>query len=82
MATIALIVGSVRRDRQVINVVRWMEVKIKNRNHTVYLIDPLELNLLFLLDRMYKEMVDPSEKMKTLRTSERLFMRTSSILYQ
>ena len=32
----------------------------------VSFIDPLELNLP-LLDRMYKEMTDPSEKMKSLR---------------
>jgi len=38
----AIIVGSVRRDRQVINVARWMEGQLKNRNHTVYFIDPLE----------------------------------------
>ena len=66
MPKIALIVGSVRRDRQGIKVARWMEEKLKTRNHTVYFIDPLELNLP-LLDRMYKEMEDPSEKMKTLR---------------
>jgi NAD(P)H-dependent FMN reductase len=44
-----------------------MEDKLKNRNHTVFFIDPLELNLP-LLDRMYKEMVDPSEKMKSLQS--------------
>ena len=66
MAKIALIVGSVRRDRQGIKVARWMNEKLKNRNHMVYFIDPLELNLP-LLDRMYKEMVDPSEEMKSLR---------------
>jgi NAD(P)H-dependent FMN reductase len=66
MAKIALIVGSIRRDRQGIKVARWMEEKLKDRDHTVFLIDPLELNLP-LLDRMYKEMVDPSEKMKSLR---------------
>jgi hypothetical protein len=38
-----------------------MEEKLKTRNPTVYFIDPLELNLP-LLNRMYKEMVDPSEK--------------------
>lgn len=43
-----------------------MEEKLQTRNHTVYFIDPLELNLP-LLDRMFKEMTDPSEKMKTLR---------------
>ena len=66
MAKIALIVGSVRRDRQGIKVARWMEAKLRIRNHTVFFIDPLELNLP-LLDRMYKEMTDPSEKMKSLR---------------
>jgi NAD(P)H-dependent FMN reductase len=43
-----------------------MEEKLKNRNHVVFFIDPLELNLP-LLDRMYKEMADPSEEMKALR---------------
>jgi NAD(P)H-dependent FMN reductase len=66
MAKIALIVGSVRRDRQGIKVARWMNEKLKNRNHMVYFIDPLELNLP-LLDRMYKEMNNPSEQMKALR---------------
>jgi NAD(P)H-dependent FMN reductase len=54
MAKIALIVGSVMRDRQGIKVARWMEEKLKNRNHTVFFIDPLELNLP-LLDRMYRD---------------------------
>lgn len=66
MAEIALIVGSVRRDRQGIKVARWMEDKLKDRNHMVFFIDPLELNLP-LLDRMYKEMVNPSEKLIDLR---------------
>ena len=56
MAKIALFVGSVRRDRQGIKVARWIEERLKNRNHIVFFIDPLELNLP-LLDRMYKEMV-------------------------
>jgi NAD(P)H-dependent FMN reductase len=67
MAKIALIVGSVRRDRQGIKVARWMEKKLLRRNHTVFFIDPLELELP-LLDRMYKEMIDPSQKLKDLRT--------------
>ena len=66
MAKIALIVGSVRQDRQGIKVARWMEEKLKDRNHIVFFIDPLELNLP-LLDKMYKEMVNPSEMMKSLR---------------
>jgi NAD(P)H-dependent FMN reductase len=67
MANIALIVGSVRRDRQGIKVSRWMEKKLVDRNHTVYFVDPLELELP-LLDRMYKEMIDPPQKLKDLRT--------------
>ena len=67
MAKIALIVGSVRRDRQGIKVARWMEEKLRIRNHMVFFIDPLELNLP-LLDRMYKEMTEPSDKMKSLRS--------------
>ena len=66
MAKIALIVGSVRRDRQGIKVARWIEEKLKNRNHVVFFIDPLELNLP-LLDRMYKETENPSEKLRDLR---------------
>ncbi|MFL6425609.1 MAG: NADPH-dependent FMN reductase [Nitrososphaeraceae archaeon] len=62
MPKIALIVGSVRRDRQGIKVARWMEEKLKNRNHIVFFIDPIDLNLP-LLDRMYKEMTNPSEKL-------------------
>jgi len=35
MAKIALIVGSVRRERQGIRVARWLEEKLKNRNHKI-----------------------------------------------
>ncbi len=41
--------------------------KALDRNHTVFFIDPLELNLP-LLDRMYKEMINPPQKLKDLRT--------------
>jgi NAD(P)H-dependent FMN reductase len=66
MAKIALIVGSVRHDRQGIKVARWMEQKVKDRNHTVFFIDPVEINLP-LLDRMYKEMTNPSEMLRELQ---------------
>ncbi len=66
MAKIAIIVGSVRRDRQGIKVARWLEEKLKERNHTIFFVDPMELNLP-LLDRMYKEMTEPSQKLKDLR---------------
>ena len=66
MAKIALLIGSVRQDRNGIKVGRWMEETLKSRGHTVFFIDPLELDLP-LLDRMYKEMSNPPEKLKTLR---------------
>jgi len=67
MTKIALIVGSVRHDRQGIKVAppRWMEQKLKDRNHTFFFIDPNEINLP-LLDRMYKEMTNPSEMLREL----------------
>ena len=66
MARIAVMVGSVRSDRQGIKVARWLEKKLLSRNHTVFFIDPLELKLP-LLDRMYKEMSHPSETLQCLR---------------
>jgi len=66
MAKIVVIVGSVRRDRNGIKVARWIETKLKERDHEVFLVDPKELDLP-LLDRMYKEMDDPPQKLKTLR---------------
>src|SRR5919202_942965 len=65
MAKIALIVGSVRHNRQGIKVARWMQEKLKDRNHTVFFIDPIEINLP-LLDRMYREMTNPSEMLREL----------------
>jgi NAD(P)H-dependent FMN reductase len=58
MARIALIVGSVRRDRQGIRVTRLLIQKLQTRDHIIHFIDPLELNLP-LLDRMYKDMKVP-----------------------
>ena len=66
LAKIAIIVGSVRQNRQGIKVARWMEGKLKERGHTIYFIDPLELNLP-LLDKMYKEIKDPPENLKQLK---------------
>ncbi|MDE1765623.1 MAG: NAD(P)H-dependent oxidoreductase [Thaumarchaeota archaeon] len=66
MAKIALFVGSVRQDRHGIKVARWMSNKLEKRGHDVYFIDPLELQLP-MLDRMYKEMTNPPEKLRDLR---------------
>ena len=66
VAKIAVIVESVRSDRQGIKAARWMEKNLLNRNHTVFFIDPLELKLP-LLGRMCKEMSYPSETLLSLR---------------
>ena len=66
MAKIVLIVGSVRRDRNGIKVARWLERKLQERNHDVTFVDPIELELP-LLDRMYKEMENPPQKLRDLQ---------------
>ncbi|MEX2642678.1 MAG: NADPH-dependent FMN reductase [Acetobacterales bacterium] len=52
--TVAVLYGSVRRDRQGIRAARFMERSLAGRGHTVTLVDALEVGLP-LLDRMYKE---------------------------
>jgi NAD(P)H-dependent FMN reductase len=51
---IAVLVGSVRSDRQGIKAARFVERSLAQRGHEVTVIDPVELRLP-LLDRMYKE---------------------------
>jgi NAD(P)H-dependent FMN reductase len=53
-------------NRQGIKVARWIEKKLKDSNYIVCVIDPLELNLP-LLDKMYKEMTNPTQKITDLR---------------
>jgi NAD(P)H-dependent FMN reductase len=50
----AVLLGSVRRDRQGIRAARWVLDALQKRGHEGVLVDPLELQLP-LLDRMYKE---------------------------
>lgn len=66
MANISVIVESVRHNHQGIKVSRWIEGILQSKNHTVFFIDPLELELT-LLDKMYKEMENPPDKIKDLR---------------
>jgi len=67
LAKIAVIVGSVRQNRQGIKVARWMEEKLKERGHIVYFIDPLGLDLP-LRKKMYKEILNPSPKLIEFKT--------------
>lgn len=52
--TIAVLLGSVRQDRQGIRAARMVIDALTQRGHEAVLVDPLELQLP-LLDRMYKE---------------------------
>ena len=66
MAKIAVIVGSVRSERNGIKVAKWVVSKLEEKGHTVSLVDPVELDLP-LLDKMYKEMDSPSDKLQQLQ---------------
>ncbi|MCF2515433.1 NAD(P)H-dependent oxidoreductase [Sphingomonas sp. G124] len=52
--SIAVLLGSVRRDRMGSRAAKLVVRELERRGHTVHLVDPLELQLP-LLDRMYKE---------------------------
>lgn len=52
--SIAVILGSIRRDRMGDRAARLVIDELERRGHEVHLVDPLELQLP-LLDRMYKE---------------------------
>ena len=52
--TFAIIVGSVRHNRQGIKVARWLEIIAKTRGHDIEFVDPRETPLAFL-DKMHKE---------------------------
>jgi NAD(P)H-dependent FMN reductase len=63
---IAIILGSLRHDRNGERVGKWIRKKIESRGHKISLIDPMELDLP-ILDRMYKEMNSPEEKFQKLQ---------------
>ncbi|AJM92285.1 MULTISPECIES: NAD(P)H-dependent oxidoreductase [Nitrosopumilus] len=63
---IAIILGSVRSDRNGKRVSQYIIEKIKDRGHTVSLVDPMQLDLP-ILDRMYKEMKNPEPKFQKLQ---------------
>ncbi len=65
LAKIVVILGSVRSERNGIKVAKWVVGKLKEKGHQVSLVDPVELDLP-LLDKMYKEMKSPPEKLKKL----------------
>lgn len=66
MASVALFLGSARRERNGMLVATWIERKLVGRGHSVNLVDPLELGLP-ILDRTYEEMKDPPPKLRKLK---------------
>ncbi len=66
MAKIVVIAGSVRSERHGIKVAKWVVSKLEEKGHHVSLVDPLELGLP-ILDKMYKEMESPPEKLQNLQ---------------
>ncbi|GAA3902785.1 hypothetical protein GCM10022276_21880 [Sphingomonas limnosediminicola] len=52
--SVAVLLGSVRRDRMGIRAARLVVRELERRGHSVHFVDPAELQLP-LLDRMYKE---------------------------
>ena len=65
--SVAVILGSVRRDRMGDRAARLVVGELESRGHDVHLVDPLELQLP-LLDRMYKEHAagEAPEKLESL----------------
>lgn len=58
--------GSVRKDRQGIKAAKFIFNKLRERNHDVMLVDPLDYDFPFL-DKMYKELKpNAPEKMEEL----------------
>lgn len=71
--SIAVLLGSVRRDRMGSRASQLVIRELERRGHDVHLVDPLELQLP-LLDRMYKEHAageapEPLERLATLYRS-------------
>src|SRR5262249_33218793 len=71
--SVAVLLGSVRRDRMGIRAANLVANELRQRGHVVHLVDPLELQLP-LLDRMYKEhpsgeAPEPLERLATLYRS-------------
>jgi NAD(P)H-dependent FMN reductase len=76
--TVAVLLGSVRRDRQGIKAARFVLDELARRGHEAVLVDPLELQLP-LLDRMYKEH-PPGEAPEALEKLAALYRRADGFL--
>jgi NAD(P)H-dependent FMN reductase len=76
--TISLLYGSVRTERQGIKAAKYLERKLKEKDYTVYFIDPLEYKLP-VLDKMYKEYV-PGAAPENMEKLAQLFRDSDGFL--
>jgi len=76
--TISIIYGSIRSDRQGIQVARFLEQMLKERNIKTHFIDPLEYQLP-LLDKMFKEF-GPDEAPETMKKVSELLKDSDGFL--
>lgn len=76
--SIAVLLGSVRRDRMGTRAAQLVINGLEERGHEVHLVDPLELQLP-LLDRMYKEHA-PGEAPANLAGLAQLYRRVDGFL--
>lgn len=60
---VVVIYGSVREGREGIKAAKFIVNKLKERNHEVYFIDPLEYNFP-MLEKRYREYLNPPAKLK------------------
>lgn len=67
MAKITVFVGSIRDGRAGRKVADWVVRGLQEREHDVFLVDPLEHDDMLLLDHMYKSVENPSEDFQALQ---------------
>jgi NAD(P)H-dependent FMN reductase len=76
--SIAVLLGSVRRDRMGIRAAKLVTRELERRGHEVHLVDPVEVQLP-LLDRMYKE-YPPGEAPEQMERLAKLYGRMDGFL--
>lgn len=71
MATISVLYGSVRSNRNGIRAARFIESQLKSRGHNTHLLDPKEVDLP-ILDKMFKEYDDGEAPQNMQKVSDKL----------
>jgi NAD(P)H-dependent FMN reductase len=70
---VAVLLGSVRRDRMGERAAKWASAQLETRGHKAVMVDAAELKLP-LLDRMWKELkADPKKEQKLTAADQKLY---------